>query len=132
MKVAQSRKGFFSGTANHHSAAPTGSRGLQGLSLVRRVGVTDLEVTYWVQANGRKHLSSYVDSEFEYLSIDTSAVHRYKDMLLQWIDISHVQANLPGNLGIHGPQRRIPADFGFLPSFHHNNMHVRSRFNIVK
>lgn len=40
---------FFSGTANPHNAAPTGSRGLQGLSLVRWVGVTDLEVTHSVQ-----------------------------------------------------------------------------------
>ena len=31
-----------------------------------------------------KHLSYYFDSESECLSIDTSAVHRNKDMLLQW------------------------------------------------
>lgn len=43
MKVAQRRKG----TANHDSAAPSGSQGLQGLSCV---GVTDLEVIHSEQS----------------------------------------------------------------------------------
>lgn len=59
MKVVLSREGFCSGRANHHKTTPTESQGLQGLSLVRQVGVTDIEVTH---SAAQKHFSYYFDS----------------------------------------------------------------------
>lgn len=155
MKVVQSREGFFSGTANHHSAALTESQGLQGLSLVWWVGVTDLEVTHSVQLTALESICYttltqclnisplipllLIDTGINYSSVDnyeilwprnavgTSVNCLGKLTACGFVFLStnnqSIILSVPAGhfallscVGIHSLERRIPADFGVLPS----------------